>query len=117
MIAHGGMVTGETQDVVNAQHGSAQQFGLQCDPVPVTAGQLQDGGQAGILQCHTGRQAAHTHDGGLVVRHIHSGDAAQILSCFLNQMINVDTLGRANFCGHNKLTVIKQFSNSHFYYS
>ena len=50
MVTHSGMVTGETQNVIDAQHSCAQQFRLQSDTVTVTAGQLQNGGQTRILE-------------------------------------------------------------------
>ena len=50
MVAHSGVVTGQAQDVVDTQHSGAQQLRLQSDPVAIPAGQLQNGGQTGILQ-------------------------------------------------------------------
>ena len=114
MVAHLGVVAGEAQDVVNAQSGSAQQLGLQSDTVTVTAGQLQNGGQTGILQHNASGQAAHTHDGGLVIGNIDSSNAGQVFLGFLNNMGSVDALGGADFSGNDKLTVIKQFGNSHY---
>ena len=107
MVAQLGVVAGEAQNVVNAQHGSAQKVGLQGDAVAVTAGHLEDGGQPRVLQSHTGRQASHTHDGRLVIGDVDGGDGRQMLLGFRYQMAAVSTLGRAYFRGHNKLTVIE----------
>ena len=46
-------------------------------------------------------------DGRLVVSNVNSSDVAQVSLGFLNQVLQVDALGRADFCGNDKLTVIK----------
>ena len=117
VIAHLGVVARQAEDIVDAEHRCAQKLRLQCDAVAVTASELQDRGQACVLQSDAGGQAAHTHDGGLVIGNIDSGDAAEVLGCFFDEVVNVDSLGRADFCGDNELTSIKQFSNSHDIYS
>ena len=86
MVAHLGVVAGQAEDVVDAQRGSTQQFGLQGNTVTVTAGQLQNGGQTGILQSHTGGQAAHTHDGGLVIGYVDAMNFGQIFLRFFHQV-------------------------------
>ena len=107
MVAHLGVVAGQAQDVLQTHGSSAQQVGLQSNAVTVTAGSLVDGGQASVLQSYTGSQGGSTHDGRLVVGDVNSGDVAQVSLGFLNQVTQVDALGRANFCGNDKLTVIK----------
>ena len=113
MVAHGGVVTGEAQNVVNTKEGSAEKIRLQTHSVAVTAGQLIDGKQTCILQHLTGSQTAQTHDRGLVVGHVHSGNAAQIGLGFFYQVVNMKSFGRAYFRSYYELTLIKQFSNSH----
>ena len=113
VVTQSGVVTGQAEDVVNAKEGGAEQVGLQTHTVAVTAGQLIDGKQSGILQHLTGSQAAQTHNGGLIVCHVDGGDAAQISLGFLYQMLNVKTFGRAYLCSYYKLALIKQFCNSH----
>ena len=113
VVAHLGVVAGEAQDVVNAQHGGTQQLGLQGDAVAVPAGQLQNGGQSGVLQGHTHRQAAHTHDGGLVIGDIDSGNIAEVFLGLGQQVVNVDALGGAYFGGHNKFAIVESFGQFH----
>ena len=107
VVAHLGVVAGEAEDVVNAEQGGAEQIGLQSHTVTVTAGELIDGEQARILQSLTGGKAAQTHNGGLVIGDVDGGDAGQIFLGFLNQMVDVESLGRADFGGNNKLASIK----------
>jgi hypothetical protein len=42
VVAVSRMVTGHDEDVGHAERGRRQQLGLQCDPVPVPAGELHD---------------------------------------------------------------------------
>ena len=107
MVAHLGVVAGQAQDVLDAQGGGAQQVGLQGQTVAVAAGGLVDGGQTGLLHQGAGGQSGGAHDAGLVVGDVHCGDAAEVLLSLLNQVAQMDTLGRANFCGNDKFTVIK----------
>ena len=113
MVAQLGVVAGQAQDVVNAQHGGAQQIGLEGNAVPVPAGQLEDGVQACILQHLAGGEGAQTHDRGLVIGDVDKVDAGQILLGILYHTVNVNSFGRADLGSNDKLTVIKQFRNSH----
>ena len=114
MVAQLGMVAGEAEDVVDAEVGGAEQVGLQRHAVPVAAGHLEDGVQPGVLQGLAGGQGAQTHDGGLVVRHVHGGDAAEIFLRFRDQAFDVESLGRTNFGGNDKFTTGKKLSNFHY---
>ena len=58
MAAQLGVVARQAQDVVDAQHGRAQQVRLQSDAVAVAAGQLEDRGKARVLQNLTCGKAA-----------------------------------------------------------
>ena len=107
MVAHSGVVAGQAQDVVNAHGSGTQQVGLQGDTVTVAAGSLVDGVQTGVLQSDTGSQGGGTHDGGLVVGDVDGIQVLQVHGGFLNQVLQVDTLGRADFCSNDKLTVIE----------
>ena len=82
-------------------------FNLFVEILNLSRWDVQNGGQTRILQSDTGRQRAHTHDGGLVIGDVHGSNAAEVLLGFLHHMIYVDTLGRANFGGNDKLTVVK----------
>ena len=113
MVTQLGVVAGEAQNVVNAQHGGAQQIGLQGDAVPVTAGQLEDGVQARVLQHLTGSQRTQTHDGGLVISDVYEVDAGQVLLGLFHHAVNMNSFGRADLGSNYKFTVIKQFRNSH----
>jgi hypothetical protein len=107
VIAQGGVVAGEAEDVVDAEHGGGEQIGLEGQTVPVAAGHLEDGVQTHVLEGFANAQRAHTHDGGLVVRYVDGCDVAEILLGLLQQVIDVDPLGRAYFCGNYKFTTFK----------
>ena len=113
----GHLQSNKAKDIVDAQHCCTQQVRLKTNAVSVTAGYLEDRSQASILHCHAGGQRTHTHNRGLVIGDIHSSNAAEVCGGLFNQVINMDTLGRANLGSYNKLTVIKQFCNSHILYT
>ena len=113
MVAHLGVVAGEAQDVVNAQHSGTQKVRLQGDAVPVPAGQLEDGVQAGILQHLAGSQRTQAHNRGLVIGDVDEVDAGEILLGLLYHAVDMNSFGRADLGSNDKLTVIKQFRNSH----
>lgn len=53
------------------------------------------------------------HDGGLVVSNVDKMDAGEVLLRFLYHAVNMNSFGRADLGRNHKLTVVKQFSNSH----
>ena len=112
-VAQLGVVAGEAENVVNAQHGGAQQVGLQRNAVAVAAGQLENGVQARILQHLAGGKAAQTHDGGLVVGYVDEVDAGEVLLSLFDHAVDVDSLGRTNLGRNYKFPVLKQFRNFH----
>ena len=113
MVAQLGVVAGQAQNVVDAQHGGAQQVGLQRDAVAVAAGQLEDGGKPRVLQHLAGGQTAQPHDGGLVIGHVDVVDAGEVFLRLLHQTVDVDALGRADLGGNDEFTVMKQICNFH----
>ena len=113
MVAQLGVVAGEAENVVNAQHGGAQQVGLQRNAVAVAAGQLENGVQCGVLQHLAGGKRAKAHDGGLVVGNVDKMHIGKVLFRFLYHAVNMNSFGRADLGRNHKLTVVKQFSNSH----
>ena len=113
MVAQLGMIAGEAENVVDAQHGGAEQIGLESDAVPVPAGQLEDGVQSGILQHLAGGERPQTHDGGLVIRDVDEVDTGQVFLCLFHHAVNMNSFGRADLGSNYKFTVIKQFRNSH----
>ena len=68
---------------------------------------LQNGIQTGILQGHAGGQTAHAHDRGLVIGDVDTMNLSQILFGFFHEMLDVNTFGRADFCGNGKFTTFK----------
>ena len=113
MVAQLGVVAGEAEDVVDPQHGGAEQVGFQSNTVPIAAGQLENGVQSGILQHLAGGEGTEAHDGGLVVSNVDKMDAGEVLLRFLYHAVNMNSFGRADLGRNHKLTVVKQFSNSH----
>lgn len=114
VITELGVVAGEGKDVVNAKHGGAQKIGLQGDAVTIAAGHLENGVESGVLEDLAGSEGTETHNGGLVIRNVDGVDAAEVSLGFLNQIINVYSLRRADFCGNRKYTIVEIFSNFHY---
>ena len=107
MVAQAGVVAREAQDVLNAEHGRAQNVGLERDSVPVPAGQLVNRRQTGVQKRLAGGQAAQAHDGGLVVRHVDRRDAAEMGFGFLKQAVDMDAFGRADLRRHHKFPALE----------
>ena len=86
---------------------------MESNAVPVAAGQLENGVQSGILQHLAGGKGTQPHDGGLVVGNVDKMHIGKVLLRFLYHAVNMNSFGRADLGRNHKLTVVKQFSNSH----
>ena len=93
MVAQLRVVTGQQKQVLDPEHGRAQQIGLQGDPVPVPAGQLVYGRQPLVHKRLADGQRTQAHDGRLIIRHIHRRHAAQIGFRILQQVFDMEALG------------------------
>ena len=115
MVAQLGVVAGEAEDVLDAEHGGGKQVGLQSHAVPVPAGELIDGVEARILQRLAGGQRAQTHDGGLVIRDVHGSDVGEVFLCLLDQGLNMEAFRRADLGSNDELTTRKLFTDLHIF--
>ena len=63
-------VAGEAQDVMYAEDVSAEEVGLECDPVAVPAGELADGLDSPVEDNLAEWQWAEPHNGGVLISHV-----------------------------------------------
>ena len=75
LIARSDRVTGQAQQVADAQGMGAEQVALKTDPIAITACQLPDRLQTGIHQQPTDGQAAHAHHRTAAIGDIQGVDA------------------------------------------
>ena len=113
MVAELRVVAGEAQDVINAEKSSSQQVRLKRHAVAVTAGQLEDGVESGILQGLAEAQGAQAHYRGLVVGDVDCVYIAQILFCLSNEFVDMEPFGRSDLSSNDKFTLGKTISYLH----
>ena len=107
VVTHLCMVTCEAEDVVNAQHCSAEKIRLQSDTVSVTACKLEDRIHACILENLTHCKRSKTHNRRLVISYVNCMNILKVCFCFFYQLIYVDSFWRSYFCRNYKFTTVE----------
>ena len=102
MVAKPLMVTGETDEIIDAQRGSAEDIALDGDPVPVPADHLHDGIKTHLLQYKGRGKTAHPHDARLIVGDIDGVDIPFQKGAFFPYYLSVSAPWRTAFTGYGE---------------
>jgi hypothetical protein len=70
VVSDGRIVPGETQNILDAEHGGAHEVRLYPNPIPITAGHLHDRIMAEFIEKSADRERSGPHNGRRVVRHV-----------------------------------------------
>ena len=71
MVTGAGRVSGEAEDVLNAEDVGCEEVGLEGDPVAVSASELADRLDAPVEDDFAEGQGAEPHDGGVLVSDVY----------------------------------------------
>jgi hypothetical protein len=105
LIPEGMVIAGETDDVLDAERGRAEQVALHGDTVPVAGHHLHHRLHSHLNDKGARSDTGHAHDGGLVVRNV---DRVDITSQEINLSLydtDVIAFGRSQFGGDGKMSV------------
>ena len=108
LIAGAHRITGETEDVANAEGMGPEEIRLQANAVSVTAGLLPDRLHPGIEQQPADRQAAHAHHRTAAIGHVHGVHPILQERGVLQGPLDLPTAGGHHLCRQGKVARLKR---------
>ena len=103
------VVSGETEDIADAEQICAEDIGLDAEAVSVPAGHLDYWFDACVEYEFSGGDAGYSNDCGLVVGYVHGIDAAFEEIYFFIYKVEVGTFGRAEFGCYREVAAAEDF--------